>query len=409
MTDQHNNRHKLPTAGAHEATSLMAPMMPPEGNFELADLVVDLIAKSHRLAGMLHPMVQRSIGDLVRSMNCYYSNLIEGHDTHPRDIDRALAKHYAKEPKKRSLQQEAVAHIEVQRSIDAGNNPQVDPTTRDYILWLHRAFCERLPKDLLWVESPDGKKRVEVVPGKLRNGKVIVGRHEPPNPHNLEAFLLRFESAYSFAGLSKPARIIAAGAAHHRLLWIHPFFDGNGRVSRLMSYAMLSRMGIGSPLWSVARGLARHVGDYERLLQAADERRANDYDGRGTLSQKALVEFCRFFLKVCIDQVDYMGAMLQPSELLNRIGVYVAEEVAAKRMAKGSFTLIREAVLCGEFDRGRASAITGYGERQARIVLSALVAQGIRQSDGPKMPVRLGFPIEVVERWFPALYPASAS
>jgi Fic family protein len=159
----------------------------------------------------------------------------------------------------------------------------------------------------------------------------------------------------------------------------------------------------------VARGLARHVGDYERLLQAADERRANDYDGRGTLSQKALVEFCRFFLKVCIDQVDCMGALLQPSELLNRIGIYVAEEVAAKRMAKGSFTLIREAVLCGEFDRGRASAITGYGERQARIVLSALVAQGILQSDGPKMPVRLGFPIEVVERWFPALYPASAS
>jgi len=45
-------------------------------------------------------------------MNCYYSNLIEGHETHPRDIDRALAKDYAKEPKKRSLQLEAVAHID---------------------------------------------------------------------------------------------------------------------------------------------------------------------------------------------------------------------------------------------------------------------------------------------------------
>ena len=409
MVDRHKYRHKVRASEASESIGLMEPMMPPEGNSELANLVVDLIAKSHRLAGMLHPVVQRSIGDLVRSMNCYYSNLIEGHDTHPRDIDRALAKDYAKEPRKRSLQQEAVAHIEVQRSIDAGKDPQVDPTSREYVLWLHRAFCERLPKNLLWTGSPDGKKRIEIVPGKLRDGKVIVGRHEPPSPNNLDAFLARFESAYAFASLSKPARIIAAGAAHHRLLWIHPFFDGNGRVSRLMSYAMLSRMGIGIPLWSVARGLARHVGDYKRLLQGADERRANDYDGRGTLSQKALVAFCSFLLKVCIDQVDYMGALLQPTELLNRIGINVAEEVAAKRMAKGSFELIREAALCGEFDRGRAPAATGYGERQARIVLSALVAKGILQSDGPKMPVRLGFPIEVVDRWFPALYPATIS
>jgi Fic family protein len=407
MDDRHNNRYKSLVLQAGEPTSLMEPMMPPAGEPKLADLVIDMVAKSHRLAGMLHPTVQRSIGDLVRSMNCYYSNLIEGHDTHPRDIDRALAKDFAKEPRKRSLQQEAVAHIEVQRCIDAGNDPKVDPTTREYILWLHRAFCERLPRNLLWTESPSGKQRIEVVPGKLRDGKVIVGRHEPPSPNSLDAFLSRFESAYAFVGLSKPARIIAAGAAHHRLLWIHPFFDGNGRVSRLMSYTMLARVGIGSPLWSVARGLARNVNDYKRLLQGADEHRANDYDGRGTLSQNALVEFCGFFLKVCIDQVDYMGALLQPSELLNRIGVHVAEEVAAKRMAKGSFELIREAVLCGEFDRGRASAVTGYGERQARIVLSTLVAKGLLQSDGPKMPVRLGFPIEVVDRWFPALYPPS--
>jgi len=142
---------------------------------------------------MLHPKVQTSIGDLVRSMNCYYSNAIEDHYTHPRDIDRALAKDYSKEPKKRSLQQEAVAHIEVQRMIDAGTSPPVEPSSREYVLWLHHSFCERLPKDLLWVESPDGKKRVELLPGKLRTGKVSVGRHEAPDPENLDRFLSRFE------------------------------------------------------------------------------------------------------------------------------------------------------------------------------------------------------------------------
>jgi Fic family protein len=392
---------------AEESLGLMEPLMPPESNTELADLVVDLVAKSQRLAGMLSPKVQSSIGDLVRSMNCYYSNLIEGHDTHPRDIDRALARDYAKEPGKRSLQLEAVAHIDVQRMIDTGKDPKADATSREYIHWLHRSFCERLPEELLWVASPDGRKRVRVVPGKLRDGKVTVGPHEPPEPRNLERFLGRFEEAYSPGRLSKPARIIAAGAAHHRLLWIHPFFDGNGRVTRLMSYAMLLRLGVGSPLWSVARGLARNVEEYKQLLQSADEPRESDLDGRGTLSERALVEFCRFFLKVCIDQVDYMTSLLQPTELLNRIGVYVSEEIAARRMAKGSLELLREALLAGEFERGRAAKITGYADRQARTVLSGLVEKGLLKSDGPKRPVRLGFPIHVVERWFPALYPST--
>jgi Fic family protein len=383
----------------------MEPLVPPEANPELADLVVDLVARSQKLAGMLSPKVQGSMGDLVRSMNCYYSNLIEGHETHPRDIDRALAKDYASEPKKRSLQLEAVAHIQVQRMIDTDQDPEADPTTQEYILWLHKSFCERLPGDLLWVESPDGTKRVEVVPGKLRDGKVTVGRHEPPEPANLGRFLKRFEEAYSPSRLSKAARMAAVGAAHHRLLWIHPFYDGNGRVTRLMSYSMLRRLGIGSPLWSVARGLARNVEEYRSRLAKADERRENDLDGRGTLSERALIDFCRFFLQVSLDQVDYMAGLLEPSELLNRIGVYVSEEVAAKRMAKGSFELIREAVLGGEFKRSRAPAITGYGERQARKVLSSLEEKGLLRSDGPKMPVRLGFPMDVVERWFPALYP----
>jgi Fic family protein len=380
---------------AEESLGLMEPMTPPEANSELADLVLDLVAKSQKLAGKLNPKVQDSIGDLVRSMNCYYSNLIEGHDTHPRDIDRALAKDYAKEPKKRSLQLEAVAHIDVQRMIDTDQDPKADPTNQEYILWLHKTFCERLPKDLLWVESPDGKKRVEVAPGKLRDGKVTVGRHEPPEPANLDRFLRRFEEAYSPSRLSKSARMMAVGAAHHRLLWIHPF------------YSMLRRLGIGSPLWSVARGLARNVEEYKSRLASADEPRQNDLDGRGTLSESALIDFCRFFLQVSIDQVDYMTGLLEPSELLNRIGVYVSEEVAAKRMAKGSFELIREAVLGGEFERGRAPAITGYGERQARTVLSSLVEKGLLKSDGPKLPVRLGLPIDVVERWFPALYPST--
>src|SRR5450759_4875500 len=96
---------------------LMEPMLPSEGCTEVEDRAVDLVAKANRLAGQLLLQFQSAVGDLVRSMNCYYSNLIEGHDTHPRDIDRALSDDFSSEPKKRDLQKEAVAHIHVQRLI----------------------------------------------------------------------------------------------------------------------------------------------------------------------------------------------------------------------------------------------------------------------------------------------------
>jgi hypothetical protein len=88
--------------------ALMEPMLPPGGERKLEDLAIDLASKASALAGRVNPVVQHSIGTLVRSMNCCYSNLIEGHDTHPRDIDRALSKNYAREPQRRALQLEAL-------------------------------------------------------------------------------------------------------------------------------------------------------------------------------------------------------------------------------------------------------------------------------------------------------------
>jgi Fic family protein len=221
----------------------------------------------------------------------------------------------------------------------------------------------------------------------------------------LPTFLERFGHVYAPKHLSKVRQVVAVAAAHHRFLWIHPFYDGNGRVARLMSHARLKRLGVGSSLWSAARGLARNVGRYKARLMAADEPRHNDLAGRGNLSQAAFIEFCLFFLSVCVDQVKYMRSILPPSELLRRMELYVEDEVRAGRLPKGSFALLREALLAGEFERGQAPALTGYKERMGRNVLSRLLDLGLLVSPGPKALVRLGFPINVIERWFPALYP----
>jgi len=391
-----------------EGVGLMEPMLPPDGERKLEDLAIDLATKASGLASQLPPTVRRSVGDLVRSMNCYYSNLIEGHDTHPRDIDRALAHaDYSTDPQKRALQHEAVAHIEVQRLVDHREDLGVETTSIEYITWLHREFCNRLPDELLWVENPDTGERLPVIGGELRKGWVQVGRHIPPSSEALPRFLHRFSEAYDLKRLSRVRQIIALGAAHHRLLWIHPFYDGNGRVTRLMSHASLLRCGVGSSLWSVARGLARNVQDYKKLLMAADDPRRGDLDGRGTLSTQALIAFCEFFMIICIDQIEFMASLLEPSDLLRRMRLHIEEEIQAGTLPKGSFSLLREALLAGEVPRGKAGEITGYGERMARNVVSDLIKKGYLRSESTRAPLVLAFPIDAVERWFPRLYPVT--
>ncbi len=387
----------------NEQISLMEPMLPSPTSGELQDLGVELSEKSAHLAGMIHPVVQLSIGELVRSMNCYYSNLIEGHDTHPRDIDRALKGDFSTEPKKRDLQLEAKAHILLQEKIDTQDIEKKKPIT--FIKWLHKEFSKNLPDDLLWVESPDTKEKIRVEPGKFRETDVAVGRYIPPQAQNISDFISRFEDAYDPGKLGRVDRLVAAAASHHRLLWIHPFIDGNGRVARLYSHAYLKTIGISSSLWSASRGLARNSEQYKAQLDAADAPRQGDLDGRGSLSQKGLEEFCKFFLTICIDQITFMESLLKPAELIRRIEIYTEEEVRAKRLPKGSFPLLREALLAGEFERGKAASLTGYKDRQARTVLKELIEKGFLASKKEKGPVRLEFPIDIVERWFPSLYP----
>jgi Fic family protein len=194
-------------------------------------------------------------------MNCDYSNLIEGHDTHPIDIERAMKNDYSANAAQRNLQLEAKAHVAVQQWIDEGGlrGRAVSP---DGIRVIHKRFGDLLPPELITVEDPETGEPLEVIPGRLRERDLKVSRHIPISPGSLPRFLERFEKTYS--GLGKSETIIAAAAAHHRLLWIHPFLDGNGRVARLMSLAMLLETLDTGGVWAIARGLARNVQSYWR-------------------------------------------------------------------------------------------------------------------------------------------------
>ena len=388
-----------------ESIGLMEPLLVGEGSKHrgaLADLALELAQRAAGFRRSLPEGVLAALADLVRSMNCYYSNLIEGHDTHPVDIERALRNDFSTEPEKRNLQFEAKAHIAVQQWIDA-RGLAGRATTTEGLLEIHRRFAELLPEDLLRAEDPETKERIEVVPGKLRERDVRVGRHVPVSPGAVPRFLARFEEVYRRLG--KTDTILAAAAAHHRLLWIHPFLDGNGRVARLMSHAMLLETLDTGGIWSIARGLARNEGTYMGQLQACDLARRNDLDGRGHLSEEALAAFMEFFLATCIDQVDFMEALVQPARLRDRILIWTEEEIRADALPPKSGAVLEAVLYRGELPRGEVEKLLGTSARQARRVTSALISRGVLVSESTRAPLRLAFPAKLASRWMPGLFP----
>jgi Fic family protein len=394
-----------PLADRGEHPGLMEPLMLSLGSRRrpaLGDLALELATASAGLRRSLPDGIVRALADLVRAMNCYYSNLIEGHYTHPVDIERALRQDYSADPKKRSLQREAAAHIAVQKWIDEGAL-EGRTATADAVVEVHRRFCELLPPDLLFIEHPATKQRIPVVPGELRTLDVEVGRHVPVSPGSLPRFLTRFEEVYG--ALGKSEAILAAPAAHHRLLWIHPFLDGNGRVARLMSYAsLLETLGTGG-IWSIARGLARNVETYKERLANCDLTRRNDLDGRGNLSEEALAEFTQFFLETCLDQVQFMEELVQPHKLRVRIRLWADEEIALGALPAKAGAVLEALLHRGELPRSAVGAVIGASARTARRVVSSLTAQGVITSDTPKGDLRITFPARLVSRWMPGLFP----
>lgn len=100
-------------------------------------------------------------------MNCYYSNLIEGHNTRLRDIPRALAGAELDE-KSGSLALEARAQFIVQRAIDEmhRNGTLPHPTSVEFLTWVHKGFNEEMPDEFRIIEHPDGTNE-PIVPGHV--------------------------------------------------------------------------------------------------------------------------------------------------------------------------------------------------------------------------------------------------
>jgi Fic family protein len=384
----------------------MEPLLPGEHRMgPLLEQAGDLIRAADQLAGMCQPGALAGLRTLLRSMNSYYSNKIEGQHTLPLEIEQALHNDYSTDDDKARRQRLAVAHMATEQSLESrwAGWSTGDVWSTQMVCDIHQDLFARLPEvDRL---LPDGSHPLQ--PGALRTRQVSVGRHAAPAADSLAVFLARWGSFYSQVRRGE-MQVLAISAAHHRLAWIHPFADGNGRVARLHTHLLLGHLGLTNGLWSPLRGFARTHETYYARLAAADEARAGDLDGRGNLSERGLEQWIGYVLEQCLDQVRFMSAMLDLRGMKERIAACLSFEQNVVRQGVRTEALRALHYLFatqGELERADFKAMLGLGERLATAQVAALLKRGLVETDSPYGKLRFGVPQHALRFYFPRLWP----
>ncbi|CAN5327590.1 Fic family protein [soil metagenome] len=384
------------------------PLLPQRELAGLIERTRTVLEKAYRLQHCVAPSTRQSLQHLVRGMNSYYSNRIEGQGTHPLNIERALSADFSKVPDVAQRQRLALAHMQAEQELEGllapGAGSEREALQSSFLVQAHAALYCRL-------QAPDRTTengRV-IEPGQLRREDVSVGRHQPPTAASVPAFLSRMDEVYPhIKGLD--GLLFGIAAAHHRAAWVHPFGDGNGRACRLQTHCALLSTSAG--LWSVNRGLARQRDRYYAVLANADSARQGDLDGRGNLSEKMLREWCGFFIELADEQVTFMTQMLRLDGLRERIATLMlvrSESSQFEHYTKHATLALHHVLLGGPVSRGDFCQMTGMAERSARRTLAQLLKDKLLVSDNPKGPVTFNFELDALPILLPDLYPEAAT
>jgi Fic family protein len=382
----------------------MEPLLPSEQKLgALLEQAGDLNRAADRLAGMCQPGALAGLRGLLRAMNSYYSNRIEGQHTLPLEIEQALRNDYSTDADLARRQRLALAHMATEIQLEQHSTRWVAQQVWDAqtVQDIHQDLFARLPEGDRVLD--DG---TVLLPGALRTQQVSVGVHAAPDAAQLPQFLERWGSFYSQVRRGE-LQVLAIAASHQRLAWVHPFRDGNGRVARLHTHLAFAHAGLTNGLWSPLRGFARSQEAYYAHLAAADEHRAGDLDGRGNLSEAALVRWIAYVLAQCADQVAFMTQMLDLDSMKGRIAACLAFEANVGQHGVRTEALRALHYLFatqGELERADFKAMLGLGDRLASAQVSALLARGLLQSDTPYGKLRFGVPQHALRFYFPRLW-----
>lgn len=371
-----------------------------------------LLLESAKLEGSHTPQILQAVRNLLYTVNSYYSNKIESEGTHIIDIERAMKQDYSKDEKKRNLQILSLTHIEVQKECEEHfkNNPNASAYDKEFILNIHKGFYSKKGMEPFLHISHENMNET-IIPGTIRKREVKVSNHIAPSCNEVDSLMNEFEHLYNKSlTLNNAKKIIHILASHHRLMWIHPFLDGNGRTARLAldgGFASMKMSGYG--LWNISRGLARNSVKYRENLSYADMPKQGERDGKGALSSKALAFYVDFMLDVALDQISYMNKHLKLNALTSKIELFVQRAndglLDIDPLPKNSEKVFKYLLLSGDCSRGKVPEIIGMKERTASRLIADLLKRNFIESDSKAGAIRLKIGASMASYLFPMLVP----
>ncbi|MEQ2237302.1 hypothetical protein ILYODFUR_021776 [Ilyodon furcidens] len=154
----------------------------------------------------------------------YHTVAIEGNTLTLSEIRHIIETRYAVPGKSLQEQNEAIGVDAAMKYINTTLLSRSGAITVGEILEIHRRV-------LGYVDPVEG--------GRLRTSQVFVGHHIPPHPKDLQRHMDELVQWLNSEEALQLHPVEYAALAHYKLVYIHPFVDGNGRTSRLLMNLVL--------------------------------------------------------------------------------------------------------------------------------------------------------------------------
>jgi len=298
----------------------------------------------------------KSIFHMLESLG---SARIEGNHTTLADYVESRVKGRANE----SDQLREIANIEEAMDyIESGVIPG-EPLTEHFIRELHALTVRNLERE--------GDQN----PGAYRSGQVRIAQseHLPPEAVHVPGYMAEL---VSFINRDHPRKydLMKVALAHHRFGWIHPFGNGNGRVVRLLTYALLIKYGFnvqaGGRLLNPTAVFCNDRERYYSMLALAD---------LGTPA--GLEKWCEYVLSGVLEEMKKIDRLTDFSYLQRHI-LLPALDFAKDRqlITPGESAILAQAIAEGTFKAGDlAKVMPGLSAGQRTYQIRKLVEQKMLQ------------------------------
>jgi len=267
-------------------------LIQPQFESRLTDLVIELDhLRKKRLGGTTHPHVFFQLKSIFQTLESIGSARIEGNNT-------TISEFIETKLEEREYINEQIQEI---RNIEESIN-FIDEDTEN--IQLSRIFISDLHKMIVKGLTPPPQGEGDKTPGIYRNHSVEIkgANHKPPETQQqVESYM---QELFDFLNYPHSPKydLLKMALAHHRFMWIHPFGNGNGRVGRLLTYALLVKAGFNVHVGRILNPTAVFCIDRDEYYKFLSEADTGKDDG--------LINWCTYVLeglKAEIDKIDMLS------------------------------------------------------------------------------------------------------